>query len=168
MVTDRAIGPNVRELKLLTQSLMRSNSSEQHAFFGIAARCELSTIPRVSGDAAWQVAPGIAARDHACPSTCRRSWAATHGRTITDRVRIAQIAAFAQAHADGWGSPWYGTPVGDITLEVYEGPRFMGHLAIGSNFLESQGCNDFMSRRVSPTDRRAILSLVGVSEDPAK
>jgi len=89
-------------------------------------------------------------------------------RTITDRQRIARIAAFAQAHADGWRSPWYGTPVGDITLDVYRGPRFMGHLAIGSNFLESQGCEDFMSRTVSPTDRRAILSLVGVPEDNFK
>lgn len=63
------------------------------------------------------------------------------------------------------GNPWYGTPIGNITLEVYRGRRFMGHLAIGSTFLESQGCDDFMSRSLSPTDRRAILSLVGIRED---
>jgi hypothetical protein len=86
-------------------------------------------------------------------------------RTITDPSLIAKIATFAQAHADDWGSPWYGTPIGNITLEVYSGHRFMGHLAIGPTFLESQGCDDFMSRSLSQTDRRVILSLVGLPED---
>jgi hypothetical protein len=89
-------------------------------------------------------------------------------RTITDPVLIAKIATFAQAHADGWGNPWYGTPVGNITLEVYSGHRFMGHLAIGPTSLESQGCDDFVSRSLSQTDRRAILSLVGLPEDRSK
>jgi hypothetical protein len=39
--------------------------------------------------------------------------------TITDPARLAKIVAFARAHADGWGNPWYGTPVGNISLEIY-------------------------------------------------
>jgi hypothetical protein len=40
--------------------------------------------------------------------------------TITDPARIAKIVDFARVHADGWGNPWYGTPVGNILLEMTE------------------------------------------------
>ncbi|MDB6101213.1 MAG: hypothetical protein JWO52_1212 [Gammaproteobacteria bacterium] len=85
--------------------------------------------------------------------------------TITDPARIAKIVAFARAHAEGWGNPWYGTPVGNISLEIYAAEKFLGHLAIGWNFLEAQGCDgDFMSRDLSLGDRAVILSLAGLTE----
>jgi hypothetical protein len=85
--------------------------------------------------------------------------------TIADPARIAKILAFARAHADGWGNPWYGTPVGHISLEIYADEKFLGHLAIGWSFLEAQGCDgDFMSRDLSLGDRAVILSLTGLTE----
>jgi hypothetical protein len=86
-------------------------------------------------------------------------------KIITDRTVIARVAAFAEAHKNGWGVPWVGTPVSAVTLEFYSRAQFLGHLGIGRSFLEAQGCDGFASRNLTAEDRGDISRLIGVSED---
>src|SRR6266480_2873449 len=82
--------------------LARQWRAAGYALLASAVITACSSACRVTEFDAWSTADHIVIRlGHQHPE-----------RTITDPVRIAQIAVFAQAHADGWGSPWYGTPVG--------------------------------------------------------
>lgn len=85
-------------------------------------------------------------------------------KTITDGTVIAQLADFAQARTTGWGIPAGGTPVAEYTLDFYAGERFLGHLGLDKTFIESQGCDDFVVRKIEAEDRRIISKLVGLPE----
>lgn len=87
-------------------------------------------------------------------------------RTIADRPAILGLAKFAEAHQTGWSTPAAGTPVAPLTLEFFSGTKFLGHLGIGENFLEAQGCDDFVSRDLSRADRSALIRSIGVSNQP--
>lgn len=89
-------------------------------------------------------------------------------RTITDRTVILGLAKFAEAHQTGWSTLAAGTPVAPLTLEFFSGAKFLGHLGIGENFLETQGCDDFVSRSISRADRSALVGSIGVSDRPAQ
>lgn len=82
-------------------------------------------------------------------------------RTITDKAVILGLAKFAEAHQTGWSIPAAGTPIAPITLEFFSGTKFLGHLGIGHNFLESQGCDDFVSRNLSRADLSAVIRKLG-------
>jgi hypothetical protein len=85
------------------------------------------------------------------------------GMTISDSETISHIAAFAQGRQGGWGAPWAGTPVAEITLEFYSGRQFLGHLGVGQSLLEAQGCDDFVSRSLTDRDFHEIVRLAGIS-----
>lgn len=83
-------------------------------------------------------------------------------RTISDPVSISNLVAFAEAHESGWGTPWFGPPVALVRAHFYSGSRFLGDLGVGTDFLTAQGCGSFQSRRVSASDRTAVMQLFGV------
>src|SRR5439155_7430636 len=83
-------------------------------------------------------------------------------RTICDPVSISNLVAFAEAHESGWGTPWFGPPVALVRAHFYSGSRFLGDLGVGTDFLTAQGCGSFQSRRVSASDRTAVMQLFGV------
>jgi hypothetical protein len=85
--------------------------------------------------------------------------------TIADRTRIVDIARFIEARGNGWSVPFGGTPVGSITLEFYSDGRFLGDLGIGTAFLEAQGCGYFFAHHLTPSERRDLAGLIGISED---
>lgn len=93
-----------------------------------------------------------------------RRMSKTTVKTITDGTVIAQIADFAQARTGGWGIPAGGTPVAEYTLDFYAGERFLGHLGLDKTFIESQGCDDFVVRKIEDEDRRIISKLVGLPD----
>lgn len=82
-------------------------------------------------------------------------------RTITDKTVILGLAQFAEAHQTRWSLPAAGTPIAPLTLEFFSGPKFLGHLGIGQNFLEAQGCDDFVSRNLSGADHSAVIRMLG-------
>jgi hypothetical protein len=82
-------------------------------------------------------------------------------RTITDKAVILGLARFAEAHQTGWSLPAAGTPIAPVTLEFFSGTKFLGHLGVGHNFLEAQGCDDFVSRNLSGADRSAVIRMLG-------
>jgi hypothetical protein len=92
----------------------------------------------------------------------------TNLRTISDRTVILGLAKFAEAHQTGWSTPAAGTPVAPLTLEFFSGTKFLGHLRIGDNFLEAQGCDDFVSRNLSRADRSVLIGSIGVSDQPTQ
>jgi hypothetical protein len=81
--------------------------------------------------------------------------------TITDKTIILGLAKFAEAHQTGWSLPAAGTPIAPLTVEFFSGTKFLGHLGIGQNFLEAQGCDDFVSRNLSGADHSAVISMLG-------
>jgi hypothetical protein len=89
-------------------------------------------------------------------------------KTIGDAAVIAEIADFAQARTTGWGIPAGGTPVPEYTLDFYAGDRFLGHLGLDKTFIESQGCDDFVVRKIGDEDRRMIGKLVGLPDTASR
>jgi hypothetical protein len=89
-------------------------------------------------------------------------------RTIANKAVISQVSAFAITKDQGWSAPWSGTPVSRITLDFYSGDRFLGHLGIGPSFLETQGCDEFVSRALTVSDRREVTGILGVEEEFTK
>jgi hypothetical protein len=87
---------------------------------------------------------------------------------ITDPVVISKIVAFALAHEQGWKAPVPDTPIGGLKLEFYSGDQFLGHIGIGRAFLETQGCDYFVSRPLTENDLRLVLGILGVSGDLTK
>lgn len=85
-------------------------------------------------------------------------------RTIIDRSVILELARFSEAHQTGWSIPAAGTPAARLSIEFFSGNKFLGHLGIGRNFLEAQGCDDFVSRRLSAADRSVVIRMLGVSD----
>jgi hypothetical protein len=85
-------------------------------------------------------------------------------RTITDSETIAALVRFAEAHADGWGVPWYGAPVARIYAQFYEGDRFINDLGVGGDWIGTQHKGYFYSRSVSDDDRAAVMKLLDVPD----
>jgi hypothetical protein len=81
-------------------------------------------------------------------------------REITNKDAISELVGFAVAHSDDWTAPWYGTPVPSMTAEFYRGTQFLGHLGVGNQFLETQGCDDFVSRKISASEYQSAMKLV--------
>ena len=81
--------------------------------------------------------------------------------TISDKERILQVARFVENREDGWSVPLVGTPIARFNLRFYSGRTFLGHLGIGTNFLEAQGCDGFVSRNLPPKERQLLVSLIG-------
>jgi hypothetical protein len=71
-------------------------------------------------------------------------------RTVADTQLVGQLVRFAVDHGSDWGEPWYGTPVPLFRADFYRGSTFLGHLGVGSDFLEPQGCGGFQSRSLTP------------------
>jgi hypothetical protein len=93
-----------------------------------------------------------------------RRMSKTTVKTIADGTVIAQIADFAQTRTTGWSTPAGGTPVAEYTLDFYAGDRFLGHLGLDKTFIESQGCDNFVVRKIEEADRRMISKLVGLPD----
>lgn len=85
-------------------------------------------------------------------------------RTISDPASISLLVAFAEAHANRWGTPWYGPPVEVVSAGFYSDSQFLGDLGVGDDFLSAQGCGGLQSRPVSTHDRAAVMQLFGVGD----
>ena len=89
------------------------------------------------------------------------------GAEIQSHETLMSLADFAQAHNSGWDYPWYGPPVARLRVDFYAGDRFLGDFGVGPNFLSAQGCDYFQSRGVSRSDRKKLISLIGVPDPDA-
>jgi hypothetical protein len=85
-------------------------------------------------------------------------------RSITDRATVAALVQFAEAHADGWGVPWYGAPVARIYAQFYEGDHFINDLGVGGDWIGTQHKGFFYSRSVSDSDRADVMKLLDVPD----
>ena len=83
-------------------------------------------------------------------------------KKIVDGKRIAQIVAFVDKNAAGWGgaNDWAGVPVPQIVANFYEGANFKGHFGVGANFFETQRDGDFLSKSASDDARAEFLDLI--------
>jgi hypothetical protein len=77
---------------------------------------------------------------------------------------LQRLADFAEAHASGWGYPWYAPPVAHLYVEFYAGKRFLGDLGVGKSFLSARGCGYLQSRKVDSEDRGALIELIGIGD----
>jgi hypothetical protein len=87
--------------------------------------------------------------------------------TITSGPRISALAAFAEAHATGWGARFGGPPIARLNAEFFAADRFLGDFGVDSTFLSAQGCGYFQTRSIGGSDRRQLIALLGVP-DPEK
>jgi hypothetical protein len=85
-------------------------------------------------------------------------------KNITDTAVIKQTAEFAQARRDGWSVGVGGTRIPEYNLDFYSGEHFLGHLGVGKTFIESQGCDDFVERKLSSSDQRLIFGLLDLAQ----
>ncbi len=81
---------------------------------------------------------------------------------------LQQLAQFAEAHASGWGYPWYAPPVARLYVEFYAGKRFLGDLGVGKSFLSARGCGFLQSTKVDSEDRRTLIQLIGIGDPDAR
>lgn len=77
---------------------------------------------------------------------------------------LQQLAQFAEAHASGWGDPWYAPPVARLYVEFYAHKRFLGDLGVGKSFLSARGCGYLQSRKLDSEDRKTLLELIGIGD----
>jgi hypothetical protein len=89
-------------------------------------------------------------------------------KTIRETSAIQRLAAYAQSQRDGWSAPFGGTPIAVLKLDFYSGQKFLGHLGLSQRFLETQGCDDFVSRKLSAADWDMLLGVIGVREEDLK
>lgn len=81
---------------------------------------------------------------------------------------LQRLSDFAEAHASGWGYPWYAPPVAHLYVEFYAGKRFLGDLGVGKRFLSARGCGYLQSRTVDSEDREALIELIGIGDPDAR
>jgi hypothetical protein len=89
------------------------------------------------------------------------------GAEIRSPDALRRLADFAEVHSSGWGYPWYGPPIARLRVDFFADSIFLGDLGVGEGFLSAQGCGYFQSRRVSHSDRKQIIALIGVPESAA-
>jgi hypothetical protein len=96
------------------------------------------------------------------PDAASRMDPATTTKVIDDLGRVQQFVGFAERHAAGWSTPWYGTPVAVVVLDFYGADGFKGHLGIGPGFLTTQRAGAFLSRALTAEDQAEILSIISL------
>jgi hypothetical protein len=84
-------------------------------------------------------------------------------RKVEDAVVMADARAFILAHADGWETPWYGTPVPRLQVNFYRGERLIGGFGVGRDFLTTDPGPVFMSRSVQGQDVEELLRRLSVA-----
>jgi hypothetical protein len=86
-------------------------------------------------------------------------------KTIDDPARIAPIVAFVNERRDGWQRPWYGVQASRVVADFYSGGQFLGHVASGPGFLETQRMGDFACRPASAAEVAAFNGLLGLAPE---
>ena len=81
--------------------------------------------------------------------------------SIRDADQISRIVAFTAQRTEGWNSPWYGVPVGDLTAQFFAHDVFLSDFSAGPDFFEAQGCSSFQTRRASTAETAELRALLG-------
>jgi hypothetical protein len=81
-----------------------------------------------------------------------------------DAATVRVITTFIQDRSDGWKSPWYGVPVGSVTVRFLSAGQFTDVIDIGPGFMLVGGSHGgFYVRQLSEAELAALLGLMSMT-----
>ncbi len=80
---------------------------------------------------------------------------------LNDIEKIKTVIAFISSKERGWSGPWYGTPIGQVYLNLYKGKKVVGNFYVGPGFFGRNNGDD-MSQSVSDEDISQLGALLGL------
>jgi hypothetical protein len=81
---------------------------------------------------------------------------------ITDKEKIQAVVDFINKKKSGWSVPWYGSPVGQVYLELYKNEKFVGNFYVGPNFF-GRDLGNFWSQPASKNEIAELGSILGIN-----
>ena len=78
---------------------------------------------------------------------------------IADPDAVAKVVALVNHYPDGWGVPWYGPPVAEMTATFYSSGQVVGDFGIGDSFV-TRTYGEFYSRRADSKELAAMRSAL--------
>ena len=81
---------------------------------------------------------------------------------ITDKSQVQAVIEFINSKREGWSVPWYGPPVGQIYLQLYEEEKFVGNFYVGPYFF-GRDYGNFWSQSASKSEIEALGRILGIN-----
>lgn len=91
-----------------------------------------------------------------------------YGWKISDPKDLSLIAAFVDSQRANWSTPWYGIPVPNVEVQLFDGQHLKETFGAGENFFEAQYKGGLFSKNVSPREVRGFFDAVSLDDATLK
>jgi hypothetical protein len=91
-----------------------------------------------------------------------------YGWKISDPKDLSRIVSFVDSQRESWGTPWFGTPVPVVEVQLFDGQRARGSFGVGKDFFETQREGGFFSKTASPTEIHSFFDAVSLDDPTLK
>ncbi|MGH9864275.1 MAG: hypothetical protein ACRD4H_02550 [Candidatus Acidiferrales bacterium] len=91
-----------------------------------------------------------------------------YGWKISDPKDLSRIVTFVDSQRTNWGTPWFGTPVPIVEVQLFDGQQAKGSFGAGKDFFETQREGGFFSKRASPSEIHSFFDAVDLDDAALK
>jgi hypothetical protein len=87
-----------------------------------------------------------------------------HGRKISDPKDLSRIVIFVDSQRANWATPWFGTPVPFVEVQLFNGQQPMGSFGVGKHFFATQREGAFYSKGAAPNEVHSFFDALGLDD----
>lgn len=91
-----------------------------------------------------------------------------YGWKISDPKDLSRVVAFIDSQRADWNTPWFGTPVPIVEVQLFDGQRARGSFGVGKEFFETQREGGFFSKRASRIEIRDFFDALNLDDATVK